>query len=465
MANAFHKLGTFLANLRYKSRFVSANIIFVSLLSLVSLVAIEVAFNIYNSVFYKQVAETLAISTSEIENELRLVDKLSYDIVTDPDIQGSLAELAAPISVARRRILSADLSNRLWTLIFERGIISINIIDGQGVQYAGGAQIPTGRLDAIVKSAALREGGLTLIPPDQDEQHLVCARQIREIAGLSLKPLGTLIVRFNIADTALRNSLDPANIGSNLVILTPDGKRIFSSAEDLYQFVDHPAAALGDTNYTIKKIRGQSCFIVQSLSDYTHWTYIRIIPYRSIFNRVSTIKRIVITIFILLFLLMNLMNFNVIRALTQPLKKNDSWPDREKLHKDQGSTTDQVKQDGVYLGRNRTILKTLDYIQNHLDDENMTLKWLAEEVLYVNVGYLSRLFVKEMGVKFSQYLLRMRMERARELISQSADDKVCEVAQKIGFGNNPQYFSRVFKKYTGFSPSEYRKQCRGKARG
>lgn len=48
------------------------------------------------------------------------------------------------------------------------------------------------------------------------------------------------------------------------------------------------------------------------------------------------------------------------------------------------------------------------------------------------------------------------MERAKELIESNIDYKMYEIADEVGFGNNPQYFSNVFKKYSGYNPTEYR---------
>lgn len=96
-----------------------------------------------------------------------------------------------------------------------------------------------------------------------------------------------------------------------------------------------------------------------------------------------------------------------------------------------------------------------DYVKTHLSEENLSLKWIAENYLFTNVQYLSKQFVKEEGERFSDYLTRERMEKAKELLSVYNNDNVKDIAQIVGFGNNPRYFSQVFKKYVGCLPSEY----------
>ncbi len=66
-----------------------------------------------------------------------------------------------------------------------------------------------------------------------------------------------------------------------------------------------------------------------------------------------------------------------------------------------------------------------------------------------------------MDENFSQYLMRRRIEKAKVVIEQSASAKVYEIASKVGMGNNPQYFSQLFKRYTGMTPSEYKNQTMG----
>lgn len=96
-------------------------------------------------------------------------------------------------------------------------------------------------------------------------------------------------------------------------------------------------------------------------------------------------------------------------------------------------------------------------VREHLANPQLSLHWAAREVLFMNPDYLGKLFRQTTGEKFSQYVTRLRIEKAIELIREADDVKVYEIADRIGFGDNPQYFSQVFKKHTGFTPSEYKR--------
>jgi len=105
-----------------------------------------------------------------------------------------------------------------------------------------------------------------------------------------------------------------------------------------------------------------------------------------------------------------------------------------------------------------------DYVSRNLQDDNLTLKYIAQNILYMNVDYVSKKFLKETGSKFSTYLADMRIKKAKQLLSSSSVDKIQDVAEEVGLGNNPQYFSQLFKKKTGMTPSVYIAQMGGKGR-
>ncbi|MDQ0901011.1 MULTISPECIES: response regulator [unclassified Paenibacillus] len=80
---------------------------------------------------------------------------------------------------------------------------------------------------------------------------------------------------------------------------------------------------------------------------------------------------------------------------------------------------------------------------------------LAKEVNFTE-PYLSSLFKKETGETMIDYMIRIRMKKARELLK-DANVKIYEVADAIGY-SDPNYFAKLFKKIEGIYPQEYRKR-------
>ncbi len=89
--------------------------------------------------------------------------------------------------------------------------------------------------------------------------------------------------------------------------------------------------------------------------------------------------------------------------------------------------------------------------------ENITLENIAPLFGY-NSSYLGKIFARKMGENFNSYLDKVRIEEAkRELLAEGV--KVYTVAERVGY-KNVDYFHVKFKKYTGLSPAEYRKQSK-----
>ncbi|QTQ11814.1 response regulator [Treponema parvum] len=101
------------------------------------------------------------------------------------------------------------------------------------------------------------------------------------------------------------------------------------------------------------------------------------------------------------------------------------------------------------------ISKLIAFVETHIDEQSLSLKYISEHYLFMNVDYVSKQFVKQTGYRFSDFLNRKRVEKAKQLLTVQADVQISDVAEKIGFGNNPQYFYLIFKKYTGMTPMAY----------
>lgn len=92
------------------------------------------------------------------------------------------------------------------------------------------------------------------------------------------------------------------------------------------------------------------------------------------------------------------------------------------------------------------------YITENFADQ-ISLDVVAEHV-FLSPVYVSRLFKQETGENFTDFITRIRIEKAKELLG-CPEILVCDVGQRVGYPN-PRYFYRVFKHMTGYTPSGYR---------
>lgn len=99
-----------------------------------------------------------------------------------------------------------------------------------------------------------------------------------------------------------------------------------------------------------------------------------------------------------------------------------------------------------------TVLKVIDYVDNHYTSP-ISLKTIAD-TFDVSPAYLGQQFKKEKGVSFSNYVNSIRIEKASDLLK-NTNLSAKEIALSVGFSDH-NYFYRIYKKYTGISPTEFR---------
>lgn len=105
----------------------------------------------------------------------------------------------------------------------------------------------------------------------------------------------------------------------------------------------------------------------------------------------------------------------------------------------------------------RVIDEARVYIQENYNNEDISLHSVASNV-NVSPNHFSMVFKQETGETFIEYLTKIRMEKARELLL-CTSMKTSEVGFEVGY-RDPHYFSYIFKKTQGLSPKEYRKTQR-----
>lgn len=99
----------------------------------------------------------------------------------------------------------------------------------------------------------------------------------------------------------------------------------------------------------------------------------------------------------------------------------------------------------------------IDGIKNYIDmhfDEELYLDKIAD-LFGVNSKYLSRLIKEQIGINFNQYVMGIRIQKATEMLKNTSMS-INEIMEKTGF-NSRNTFVRVFKKFEGLTPSEYKK--------
>ena len=145
------------------------------------------------------------------------------------------------------------------------------------------------------------------------------------------------------------------------------------------------------------------------------------------------------------------LKLNVIDYLLKPLRDEELSAALYAISlKDNDSIKTPINQKSE--NKNTLVSQIQEYLQLHFR-EGLSLTILAD-IFNITPSYLSTIFHKEIGEPYSKYLLRMRMETAKALLS-NPNSKVQDVAIDVGFSSS-KHFGTVFKSYFGMSPGEYK---------
>lgn len=139
-------------------------------------------------------------------------------------------------------------------------------------------------------------------------------------------------------------------------------------------------------------------------------------------------------------------------ALHKEIMDMDSLNELKSWLYDYLESTMQAMDRGFGGSRRSEVAEACKYVSLRLD-QRITLDEVAG-CLHLNPSYFSRMFKKETGVTFIEYVTRMKMERAKELLRQT-DRTVGEICESLAY-DNVSYFSKTFKAYAGVTPVEFR---------
>ena len=101
--------------------------------------------------------------------------------------------------------------------------------------------------------------------------------------------------------------------------------------------------------------------------------------------------------------------------------------------------------------------RVIEYMKEHVD-ERLSVADICS-ILHYNKSYIFRQFKKTTGSSLMAYFVKMKVQKAKEMLRET-DLSVATISDKLSF-DSPNYFSKTFKKITGYTPSTYRKMRRG----
>lgn len=384
----------------------------------------QYAFSIYDEQLYLKSSQVLHLSSSAIEAELERIEQLSFNIITDTQIQNILRSIAGSESDYDRLILRQHLVDRLLNYVgSEPMLYSIHLIDSYDQQQDVGSVVPIdpAKKELILQLAGDADGGERWIYPDDTDSALLLSREIRSYSGtlFDLNYLGTIIIRINM-DKIVRKSAG----GESDLIVTSGTDVIYPATPHFDPVVIQSSLSSGN-GYLTREIDGHTYFIAHNRSGNTGWTYMNVTPFNQTFKQIIFIKELVIIVFTVIFAVAILLGIRFSRGLTRPI---ESLITRMKLaEKGNFAEANVLPQDAAPVA------------MNELGLLHRTFRLMIERInALITENYSNRLLIKETEFKALQaqinpHFLYNTLESVNWLAKMNKQTQISDMVQALAF--------------------------------
>lgn len=304
-------------NLTTFKKLISFDLALLSTVVSLSLIAIQIALNIYNRQLYIKSMSVLSIFTTSIENDFKEIEELSSNLALDPEIQSQLAKAKNMPDNYDQYKENSNLRDKLLSQSLTKTDLTISYYNLNGKSFTVGNDTLANKdiSDSLIQKAKKAKGSYVINQPSRSFQYLTSAREILKYQDLSLEPLGTLIFSYDLDNGVKAN-----------YSLLPDDKTqllIYFNNKMIYPTIDKNVKNLEyvkGQGYTIGVVNGQKCFIASNTSNYLGWTYVSVMPYNNLFKDVTIIRYSLIGVLILLFFASIYFCYKTARNITRPIE-------------------------------------------------------------------------------------------------------------------------------------------------
>lgn len=415
-------------NLRIKAKLFLLITISMAVSSCISLVGLQIAYSIYDQQIYEKSSQVLNLSSTLIENELNKVERLTFSIMSDEQIQQNLIVMNEDESDYNRIQSRAKLVDRLVQYInSETYIIAADITDVKGSSYSSGnlTTLSSERRDLIQTTADRGNGTLGWVNPDALDYSLIAARQIRSFDKLELNKLGTLVLHVNLDKIVNQYAREAVTRDGELVIVS-DGNLVYPRAASLKSLLNegNPAES-ASKGFRIMEQDGEKYFVSHIHSDYLGWTYYNTLPFQTIFYHIILMKNWMIAAFLLSFFLLVGFGMTVARSVTRPIEgliTNMRGLQISDLEKSELPTLSPLSQQMDEVGLlQRTYRMMLVRIQE-LIKENYTKQLIIKETEF-----------RSLQAQINPHFLYNTLESINWISKMNGQKQVSQMVESLGF--------------------------------
>ena len=317
--NGNNKFKKYYKPLSIKQKVILILSIVILIVSILSFLAMQISFSIYNKQLINNSSETLNLYTTNIENELRKIDKLTFSILSDSKVQNYMKIINSNENSYERYYAIESLKKIIEdNSEAEKYISSISIVDLKENVYISGNSISDyneSLQKEILKRVEENAGKITWIEPLSGESDFIAARKIRSLNNMNT--IGVIIVRIN--PTSLIDWISRISMQNNPnIIITSEANSIIYKDKKL-NINDGSEVILQSYNNKVYDINNNKYLVSCGKSDYTKWKYIYLLPYENIFKGISMMNTLLIVSFVIIFFTTTFIGINFAKQITKPI--------------------------------------------------------------------------------------------------------------------------------------------------
>ena len=250
----------------------------------------------YDKNLYEVTAKELNISTSTMEEKMKVIERISEEIATNQVIQENLSKLAKPQESDRTGKLKREVYEELYRYFYTSPYVTtISIILDDSEIHMGQEIFWTeDRKEAISVSSEKAEGRAYWEYGEKSKRKVACVRQIRQMEYVTLKPLGIVYIDTDMKNL-IRDSLKKTgyeDTGGRFLLYGKDGIVYSENKEDEKECGKFSSE--GEKHYSVETVNGIKEFVINGTMWKNEWQYLYFRNYDQLFSQLKWVKVITI---------------------------------------------------------------------------------------------------------------------------------------------------------------------------
>ncbi|MBM0067027.1 sensor histidine kinase [Bacillus gibsonii] len=384
---------------------------------LMGIISFQVFTAVYEEEVYNESANTLNISSTVLDEELRKVEQISFQIATDPVIQNYMEGINSEYigyDVYRTKVFLMERLNAYYSQ--ERYISSIQIEDTFAEYYIVGNEPIRHLVDQGWKEEMKAGKGANVWMPLSDQGVLVSTREMRKSNDLSLAFLGSVFI-----------TLDMKEFISDTLNLSDEKSFVMMKDQEIILSQNFPEGAdpliedLSEGSYQVKKWNESEYFLTYQQSRHSDLSYVNILPFDNVSSKTSLLNKLMVASFIVFLVIILLISRKLARTISKPLEELTQKMKQVEVGNVKPMIEENMTHSSDEIGQLHTNFVSMIGRMNTLIDENYSKQLVIKETEY-----------RALQAQINPHFLYNTLDSINWLAKMNKQQDISSIAESLG---------------------------------